>query len=112
MNSQLQLLESTITNCQKQFIKAKPHSSQASLLTNRIKALEIARACMLQEATPYTLLELEQALPPLHSIANKCKHGIAKHQEGHPTYSRLSKIITTMNSSIAFIEHEIHTRTS
>lgn len=95
----LQVVTSTIKNCEKMQPKFEEGTSQHSLLKNRIKALYISKALLEGEdiAKFYSKEDLDNALPPITSIISKSENGIKKFQEGHGTYTRFKKIIDAMN---------------
>ena len=65
----IQIITSTIANCEKAQLKFKAGTSQHSLLKNRIKALIIAKSLLTDDDTcKYQDDEIRQALPPILSI--------------------------------------------
>lgn len=95
----IQIVTSTIKNCEKMQLKFQEGTSQHSLLRNRIKALYISKALLEDEAISenYSKEDLINALPPITSIISKSENGQKKFQEGHATYTRFKKIIDAMN---------------
>lgn len=108
----LQVVTSTIKNCEKMQPKFQEGTSQHSLLKNRIKALYISKALLDGEDTAesYSKEDLDNALPPITSIVSKSENGIKKFQEGHGTYTRFKKIIDAMNICKALLLQEIEGR--
>lgn len=105
----LQIVTSTIKNCEKIQPKFEEGTSQHSLLKNRIKALYISKALLEGEdiAKVYSKEDLDNALPPIISIISKSENGIKKFQEGHSTYTRFKKIIDAMNLCKALLSEAI-----
>lgn len=105
----LQLVTSTISNCEKMQQKFAEGTSSHTLLKNRIKALYISKALITEEdiINHYTKEELLQALPPVNSIISKCEKGQLKFAEGTSHHTRFKKIIKAMYLSKALITEEI-----
>lgn len=108
----LQLVSSTISNCEKMQPKFAEGTSQHTLLKNRIKALYISRSLITDEDVmdKYTKHELIEALPPVSSIIRKCEKAQLKFTEGTVQYNRLRKIIKAMYVSKSLITDEISKR--
>lgn len=108
----LQVVSSTISNCEKMQPKFEEGTSQHTLLKNRIKALYISKALITGENVmdKYTKEELIEALPPVSSVISKCEKAQLKFQEGTSHYTRLKKIINAMYVSKALITDEISKR--
>ncbi|MCI1945962.1 MAG: hypothetical protein LKJ66_05905 [Clostridium luticellarii] len=103
------LLSSTITKCEKIQLKFSEGTSQYSLLKNRIKALYISKALLMNDKTiNYTSKELREALPPVVSIINKTTKAQSKYEKGTSQFSRFESIIQAMLISKAFIENQIN----
>lgn len=105
----LQVITSTIMNCEKIHPKFAEGSSQHTLLKNRIKALYISKTLIINEGSTgeYSIEDLKMALPPITSIISKCEKAQLKLIEGSSQYTRLKKIIRAMYLSKAFILNEI-----
>lgn len=110
----LQVVTSTIKNCEKIQPKFAEGTSQATLLKNRIKALYISRALITEdsEIKRYSEEELLSALKPVESVIRKCETGQKKHEINAPQYKRFQKIIDAMNLSKLLILSEIDKRGS
>jgi hypothetical protein len=108
----LQVISSTISNCEKMHPKFEEGTSQHTLLKNRIKALYISKALINEENSmdKYTKEELLKALPPVASIISKSEKAAQKFQEGNSHHTRLKKIIEAMYISKALITDEISKR--
>ena len=108
----LQVVSSTITNCEKIHPKFAEGTSQHTLLKNRIKALYISKSLITDEdiMNKYTKEELEKALPPVTSIISKCEKGQQKFEEGTSHHTRFKKIIDAMYISKSLIADEISKR--
>ncbi len=108
----LQVVSSTITNCEKMQLKFTKGNSQYSLLTNRIKAMYISKSLLTKESeiTKYSKEELNDSLKPIISIINKCETGQKKHNAESSPFKRFQKIIDAMNICKTLILNEIETR--
>jgi len=108
----LQVVSSTISNCEKMQPKFAEGTSQHSLLKNRIKALYISKVLISADDVmdKYTKEELVKALPPITSIISKCEKAQLKFEEGTTQHTRLKKIIEAMYISKALIDDEISRR--
>ena len=108
----LQIVTSTITNCEKIQPKFTVGTSSHTLLKNRIKAMYISKMLITEdsEIEQYSEEELKDALKPVVSIINKCEAGKRKHDEKSPYYKRFQKIINAMNISKMLILDEISKR--
>jgi hypothetical protein len=108
----LQVVSSTISNCEKMQPKFAEGTSQHSLLKNRLKALYISKALITAENVmdKYTNEELIEALPPVTSIISKCEKAQLKFEEGTTHHTRLKKIINAMYISKELINDEISRR--
>lgn len=105
----LQVIASTISNCEKIHSKFAEGTSQHTLLKNRIKALYISKSLITNEGIigQYTIEDLKMALPPITSIISKCEKAQLKLVEGTSPHTRLKKIIRAMYLSKSFILNEI-----
>jgi hypothetical protein len=105
----ISLLSSTIAKCEKMQLKFSKGTSQHSLLKNRIKALTISKALLMDDkAINYTSKELREALPPVVSIINKTTKVQSKYEKGTSQFNRFEPIIQAMLISKAFIESQIN----
>lgn len=105
----ISLLSSTITKCEKMQLKFSEGTSQYSLLKNRIKALNIAKALITNNKTKnYTAKELREALPPVVSIINKTTKAQSKYEKGTSQFNRFDPLIQAMRISKVFIENQIN----
>lgn len=113
LKNALQLVSSTITQCEKMKIKFKEGTSQSTLLKNRLKALYIAKYLIeeqINKSNPtktWKIEELEFALIPLQSILNKSSKAFQHTKEGSSTFTRLNKIMNAMNLSITLINDKL-----
>lgn len=103
----LNVIESTIRNCEKMQPKFKEGASQLSLLRNRIKALYISQDLIKNQEHNYTQEELLKSVDPVTSIINKSKKAMINAKEGTGTYTRLKKIIDAMIISLSYIQDAI-----
>lgn len=111
LDSALQLISSTISNCEKMQLKFAEGTSQHSLLKNRINALYISKALIENDGiAPYTQEELEKALPTVVSIIKKTEKAQMKYSEGTAQYRRFEPIIRAMYISKSYIMNEISNR--
>lgn len=108
----LQLVSSTINNCEKMQLKFAVGTSQHTLLKNRIKALYISESLIKHEniIDKYTKEELEKAVAPISSIISKSEKAYLKSTQGTSTHTRLNKIISAMYISKSLIDDEISKR--
>lgn len=107
-NSQIQdtlnMVESSIANCEKVQPKLKEGSPQLSLSKNRIKSLYIAKSLLLGEEEKFTKTEMEQAIIQITSIKSKSTTGIGNAKEGSGTHTRFAKIIAAMDIVLDFMQ--------
>lgn len=106
----LQVVTSTISNCEKMQPKFAEGTSQHTLLKNRIKALYISKSLITGQDVmdKYTKEELIEALPPVSSIISKCEKAQLKFAEGTAHHTRLENIIKTMYISKSLITDELN----
>lgn len=105
----LQVVSSTIKNCEKMHPKFEEGTSQHTLLKNRIKALYISKSLITGEniVDKYTKEELKKSMAPVSSVISKCEKAYIKAVEGTSTHTRLKKIIKAMNILKSLIKNEI-----
>ena len=103
----LKIIESTIVNCEKVQPKLKEGSPSLSLSKNRIKALYISKALLMNQENQYSKEELEKAVVQITSIKNKSITGFNNAKEGSSTYTRFSKLITAMNIVLGYLQKAI-----
>jgi hypothetical protein len=105
----LQVVSSTISNCEKIHPKFAEGTSQHTLLKNRIKAMYISKSLIADENVmdQYTKEELIEALRPVSSIISKCEKAQLKFAEGTSHHTRLKNIIKAMYISKLLITDEI-----
>ena len=103
----LKLIESSITNCEKVQPKLKEGSSSLALSKNRIKALNISKALLMNQENRYTKEELEKAVTQITSIKNKSTTGINNAKKGNATYTRFFRIITAMDIILEYLQRAI-----
>lgn len=108
----LQVITSTIRNCEKIHPKFAEGTAQHTLLNNRIKALYISKSLITSDINinKYTKEELIEALPPVSSIISKCEKALLKHAEGTSHNTRFQNIIKAMYLSKSLITDEIAKR--
>ncbi len=108
----LQVISSTISNCEKIHPKFAEGTSQHTLLKNRIKAMYISKSLITDENTmdKYTKEELIESLRPVSSIISKCEKAQIKFAEGTSHHTRLKNIIKAMYISKSLITDEISKR--
>lgn len=108
----LQVVSSTISNCEKMQPQFAEGTSQYTLLKNRIKALYISKALITDEEVmdKYTKEELMEALPPISSIIRKCEKAQLKSAQVMAHHTRLENIIKAMYISKSLIINEISKR--
>lgn len=105
----LQMVSSSIGNCEKMLPKFAEGTSQHTLLKNRIKALRICRSLILHEdgINNYSKEALIEALGPIVSIISKCEKAQQKLKTDTAPYTRIMNLIHAMNVSKALITEEI-----
>lgn len=103
----IKIIESSIINCEKTQPKLKEGSSQLSLSKNRIKALNISKALLMNQKNEYTKDELEKAVIQITSIKNKSTTGINNAKEGSGTFTRFYRLITAMNIILDYLQNAI-----
>ena len=103
----LKIIESTIVNCEKVQPKLKEGSPSLSLSKNRIKALYISKALLMNQENQYSKEELEKAVIQITSIKNKSTTGLNNAKEGSSTYTRFSRLIAAMNIILVYLEKAI-----
>jgi penicillin V acylase-like amidase (Ntn superfamily) len=103
----LNMINSSIINCEKIQPKLKEGSPQLSLNKNRIKALYISKALITNQIHDYKKEELLKSVAQITSIINKSKSGISHAKEGSGTYTRFRKIIDSMTIALLYIEEAI-----
>ena len=88
LSAALMIVSSTISKCEKMLPKFEVGSSQHSLLQNRLRAMYISEALILDKPLEpqFSNADLENALLPVNSILQKCAAG----QEKHPEIGRAS----------------------
>ena len=108
----LQVVTSTINNCEKKQPKFAEGTSQATLLKNRIKALYISKSLINNENVmgSYTKEDLMEALPPISSIISKCEKAQLKYAQGTSQHTRLKNMIKALSISKSLITGEISKR--
>lgn len=113
----LQIVSSVISRCEKAQPKFAEGTSQHTLLKNRIKALYISKALIVDENAideytkdKYTKEELMDALRPVSSIISKCEKAQQKFAEGTSNHTRFKNMIEAMYISKALITDEISKR--
>ncbi|CEH36176.1 hypothetical protein [Romboutsia lituseburensis] len=104
----LNIIESTIRNCEKIQPKFKEGTPQLSLSRNRIKALYISKSLITSQEKDYTQEELLKSVPQVTSIISKSQKAMINAKEGTGTYTRLKKIIDAMTISLSYIEDAIN----
>jgi hypothetical protein len=108
----LQVVSSSISNCEKIQPKFAEGTSWHTLLKNRIKALYISQSLIANDNViiKYTKEEIITALPPVSSIISKCEKAQLKFVEGTSHHTRFKNIIKAMYISKSLITVEINKR--
>lgn len=108
----LQVILSSISNCEKMQPKFLEGTSQHTLLKNRIKALYISKLLISNENViiQYTKENLIEALRPVSSIISKCEKAQQKFMEGTSHHTRFKNLIKAMYISKSLIMDEISKR--
>lgn len=106
-------LQSMIDRSVKVQHKFKEGSSQASLVRNRIRALQAASSLISREMEPDRLSEslanddLAEALPPIESTIRKCEKVLAGSAEGSSQASLTKKMLQALYLSRLLINQEL-----
>lgn len=105
----LQIVISTINNCENMMPKFVEGTSQHTLLKNRIKAMYISKALIdnEDEICKFTQNDFIEALHPVKSIIGKCEKAQVKFDSGTPQYNRLKSLIDAMYISKQLITDHI-----
>lgn len=106
-NEALKVYATTITNCQKMQPKFAPGTAQATLLINRINALQVATTVVGGDQQLLTDQELNAAIAPLASILHKTTKARSKYQPAAPTYQRLTPMIEAMVIALDLIKQRL-----
>jgi CxxC motif-containing protein len=108
----LKIVTSFISRCEKTQPKFVEGTSQHTLLKNRIKALTISKALIINEniIDNYAKEELMDALRPISSIISKCEKAQLKFAEGTSYHIRFKNMIQAMYISKLLITDEISKR--
>ncbi len=107
----LKVVTSVIARCERAQPKFVPGTSQHTLLKNRIQALKIAQALLVESgAELYSSQDLSAALEPLLSIIRKCEKAQYKYEPESGQYGRFNGIIRAVELSRTLIENELHRR--
>lgn len=110
LSDALGVLSSLIKQSEKHLSKFSEHSSQHTLLKNRIKAMSISKVLITNECPTktYSKEELNAALSPINSLQSKCEKAILKFSKGTAHYNRLNHIIKAMDVSKVLIMDEMN----
>lgn len=103
----LAIVVSAIARCRKMQPKFADGTSQASLLRNRIRALEIAESLLRGEDGGYSPEELQKALPPIASIHSKMSHARIKYDKDSTQYRRFTPTIEAMELCRKLVEAQL-----
>lgn len=94
--------------------KFEERTPQASLTTNRLKALNISSALVTKELNTGSLIEnfskehLEKALPPITSTIRKCEKALQTLKAGTPLAALTSNMLAAQNISLSLIIKELN----
>ncbi len=105
----LEIIESSIANCEKVRLKLKEGTSPFSLNTNRIKALYISKAILTNPDNVVLKEDLEKATVQIASIKRKCVTGINNAKKESATYTRFSKLIEATSVILEYLQTAIET---
>ena len=104
----IDVISTTIANCEKAQMKFSEGTSQHSLLRNRIKALNISKSLLSgDKAIKHTNKDLREALPPIVSIISKTTKAQSKYNMGSAQFNRFEPLIQAMLISKTYIEKEL-----
>lgn len=108
----LKVYATTIRNCQKMLPKFAPKTAQATLLNNRINALQVVVAVVSGDQRTLTVPQLTAAVAPIASIIHKTSKARAKYQPNERMYHRLTPMIDAMTLGLAAIKQQLAQKTS
>ncbi len=99
-------LDALIHNVEAQAPKFKEGSSQASLIKNRLFALNLSKALMFG-SNHFSNEELRKAYEPMKSILRKNLKAQEKHQTDTNIYKRLQRNILLVEYCVDLINNEL-----
>lgn len=107
-NESLKIYATTIKNCQKMRPKFAPGTSPASLLTNRIKALQVVEGIVRNSDEYFTREQLTTAVAPIKSIIHKTSVARGKYAPDTSVYKRLTPMINAMEIGLAALAQRLN----
>lgn len=106
----LKIIESSIVSCEKVRPKLKTGSASFSLNTNRLKALYLSKAVLLNQNNAETKEEFEKAAIQIASIKRKSTTGLGNAKEGSAAYTRFSRLIFAMDVILEHLKNAMDQR--
>lgn len=103
----LEIYATTIKNCQKMQPKFVPGTAQATLLTNRIAALQIVSGLVAGRDQAVAAAQLQAAVAPIESIVHKTTVARAKYAPGDAMYRRLTPMIAAMTLGLQVLQQRL-----
>lgn len=105
----MQTVIGAFDRCQRALLRFDEGSPQHTLLKNRVKALNVAKALMTGMEAEYKPSEEEMvgAIRPIASIISKCEKAQHRFTEGTMQHMRLCKLIKAMCISKSLISDAI-----
>ncbi|MCX2455071.1 hypothetical protein [Lacticaseibacillus nasuensis] len=107
-NEALKIYATTIKNCQKMQPKFAPGTPQASLLTNRINALQVVEGIVRNSGEYFTREQLTTSVAPIKSIIHKTSVARSKYALDTPVYKRLTPMINATEIGLAALEQRLN----
>ena len=98
----LKIYAAAIQNCQRMQLKFAPGTAQATLLVNRIAALQVVSALVSGQVPP--LAQMKTSVAPIQSIIHKTTVARAKYAPETAMYRRLTPMIAAMTLGLAALQ--------
>lgn len=99
----LKIYAATIQNCQRMQPKFAPGTAQATLLVNRITALQVVSALVSGDRMP-PLAQMNASVAPIQSIIHKTTVARAKYASEAAMYRRLTPMIAAMTLGLSVLQ--------
>ncbi|WOO87568.1 hypothetical protein RZE82_01100 [Mollicutes bacterium LVI A0039] len=103
----LNIINATIVNCEKVKPKLKAGSSQLSLTTNRIHALETVKLLIEEKTTYIDEEQLNLSIIQITSILNKSQTGLSNAKAGSGVATRFNKLVVAMNVCLDYLNEAV-----
>ncbi|GEK28589.1 hypothetical protein [Furfurilactobacillus siliginis] len=100
----LKVIQQTITKCERMVPKFAEGTAQATLLKNRIQALQVARQLIVGDGTAVTGDQVMAAKAPIASIIHKTRTARAKYDVDSLMDRRTRPLLAAMLVAQAYLE--------